>query len=448
MKFKNKASGYKKAYRHRFTLLLLSVLISVVGTQMTDFALGVWLYESTKSAMLFSLLSFATIAPMTFCSPLIGILVDRFNHRHLMIAGHLGAGIGSLLMAGLYYYGLLQPWCLILLSAISSCFLGVLFPSFTASLIHLVPQEQLTRAQGLLNGADGLIRISAPPLAGILYAQLGLVVILAVDLISFTIAIALLCLITLERRSQEDSSLAVTTSVIDNSRLAWRYLINKPGLLPLFGLMAVFNYCFGTTITSMTPLVLTLKDSQTLGFILSCAGLGSLFGSLFILRYATTQRAVPWILRFTLLCAGAIFLSSFQNYVPLLMLLSCVIGFGFAVSITCYQSLLVRKIHPDIQGRVLGLRGVIEGGSFPLGNLVAGSIVDYFEPMMQPGGALAGTVGLMIGTGPGRGAGLLIGLAGLLLIASTLVAMFNPSIKRLEARLPNYGFTNEQKEDY
>ena len=327
MKFKNKASGYKKAYRHRFTLLLLSVLISVVGTQMTDFALGVWLYESTKSAMLFSLLSFATIAPMTLCSPLIGILVDRFNHRNLMIAGHLGAGIGSLLMAGLYYYGLLQPWCLILLSAISSCFLGVLFPSFTASLIHLVPQEQLTRAQGLLNGADGLIRISAPPLAGILYAQLGLVVILAVDLISFTIAIALLCLITLERRSQEDSSLAVTTSVIDNSRLAWRYLINKPGLLPLFGLMAVFNYCFGTTITSMTPLVLTLKDSQTLGFILSCAGLGSLFGSLFILRYATTQRAVPWILRFTLLCAGAIFLSSFQNYVPLLMLLSCVIGF-------------------------------------------------------------------------------------------------------------------------
>ena len=383
-----------------------------------------------------------------FCSPLIGILVDRFNHRNLMIAGHLGAGIGSLLMAGLYYYGLLQPWCLILLSAISSCFLGVLFPSFTASLIHLVPQKQLTRAQGLLNGADGLIRISAPPLAGILYAQLGLVVILAVDLISFTIAIALLCLITLERRSQEDSSLAVTTSVIDNSRLAWRYLINKPGLLPLFGLMAVFNYCFGTTITSMTPLVLTLKDSQTLGFILSCAGLGSLFGSLFILRYATTQRAVPWILRFTLLCAGAIFLSSFQNYVPLLMLLSCVIGFGFAVSITCYQSLLVRKIHPDIQGRVLGLRGVIEGGSFPLGNLVAGSIVDYFEPMMQPGGALAGTVGLMIGTGPGRGAGLLISLAGLLLIASTLVAMFNPSIKRLEARLPNYGFTNEQKEDY
>ena len=153
MKFKNKASGYKKAYRHRFTLLLLSVLISVVGTQMTDFALGVWLYESTKSAMLFSLLSFATIAPMTFCSPLIGILVDRFNHRHLMIAGHLGAGIGSLLMAGLYYYGLLQPWCLILLSAISSCFLGVLFPSFTASLIHLVPQEQLTRPQGLLNAA-------------------------------------------------------------------------------------------------------------------------------------------------------------------------------------------------------------------------------------------------------------------------------------------------------
>ena len=448
MKFKNKASGYKKAYRHRFTLLLLSVLISVVGTQMTDFALGVWLYESTKSAMLFSLLSFATIAPMTLCSPLIGILVDRFNHRNLMIAGHLGAGIGSLLMAGLYYYGLLQPWCLILLSAISSCFLGVLFPSFTASLIHLVPQEQLTRAQGLLNGADGLIRISAPPLAGILYAQLGLVVILAVDLISFTIAIALLCLITLERRSQEDSSLAVTTSVIDNSRLAWRYLINKPGLLPLFGLMAVFNYCFGTTITSMTPLVLTLKDSQTLGFILSCGGLGSLFGSLFILRYATTQRAVPWLLRFTLLCAGAIFLSSFQNYVPLLMLLSCVIGFGFAVSITCYQSLLVRKIHPDIQGRVLGLRGVIVGGSFPLGNLVAGSIVDYFEPMMQPGGALAGTVGLMIGTGPGRGAGLLISLAGLLLIASTLVAMFNPSIKRLEARLPNYGFTNEQKEDY
>ncbi|MDE5074168.1 MAG: hypothetical protein O4806_20845 [Trichodesmium sp. St5_bin8] len=68
--------------------------------------------------------------------------------------------------------------------------------------------------------------------------------------------------------------------------------------------------------------------------------------------------------------------------------------------------------------------------------------------MMQPGGALAGTVGLMVGTGLGRGAALLISLAGFLLMVSTLVAMFNPSIKGLEARLPNYGFTNEQKKDY
>jgi len=60
--------------------------------------------------------------------------------------------------------------------------------------------------------------------------------------------------------------------------------------------------------------------------------------------------------------------------------------------------------------------------ALPIGYLLTGFLVDQiFEPLLLPGGLLAGTVGQIMGTGAGRGIGLLFVVVGTLTILVTIV---------------------------
>ena len=92
----------------------------------------------------------------------------------------------------------------------------------------------------------------------------------------------------------------------------------------------------------------------------------------------------------------------------------------------CSQSIWQIKTPPDVQGRVFAVRRLIAQFTVPLGDFSAGPLSDYvFEPMMAEGGALAGTLGPIIGTGPGRGIGLMMLVFGVFpIVAAGLTGSF------------------------
>jgi hypothetical protein len=102
------------------------------------------------------------------------------------------------------------------------------------------------------------------------------------------------------------------------------------------------------------------------------------------------------------------------------------------------QVIFQRKVAPDVQGRVFALMRMIAGSSLPLAYLVAGPLADrVFEPLMTTGGLLAGSIGQLIGVGPGRGIGLMFITLGALTILVTLVAYQYPRLRLLEEELPD-----------
>lgn len=412
----------------------------MLGTQVTDFALGVWMYEKTGSATLFALLGFATLAPQYLFSPLIGIVVDRINHRSLMFAGHIGAAFGSVILGCLYWFDGMHPWHLIVIATVSSIFNGVLFSTLTAATIHMVPADQLTRMQGLVQGGFSVIQISAPALAGFLFLEFGLRPIFVLQMGGFSVAVSILFFIVMDRSTEKDTMVAVKASVFENLYEAWRYLLSKPGLMAVELLMAVSNAVMGIVMLSLTPLVLSFSDSQNLGLIYSTAGMGMLCGSLFMMHFGRTQYNVQWLLIFNAVSGAALLFMVFKFSIPLLMFGAFAYLFGRTLVLGSYQSLLQRKIHPDIQGRTLGLRTLISGSSLPLGYIIAGPIADYLSPMMMEYGVLADSAGGILGVGPGRGVALLACLAGSALVFSSLVAAAKTSFRTLETRLPDYGF--------
>jgi hypothetical protein len=104
----------------------------------------------------------------------------------------------------------------------------------------------------------------------------------------------------------------------------------------------------------------------------------------------------------------------------------------------CSQVIWQNKVALDVQGRVFAMRGMIASATLPIAYLASGLLADrIFEPAMAPGGALAGTLGHLLGVGKGRGVGLLFVTLGLLIILITLIAFLNPRLRRVEKELPD-----------
>jgi DHA3 family macrolide efflux protein-like MFS transporter len=102
------------------------------------------------------------------------------------------------------------------------------------------------------------------------------------------------------------------------------------------------------------------------------------------------------------------------------------------------QALWQAKVPPDIQGRVFAIRRMIAWSTIPLAYLLAGPLADrVFNPLMREGGPLAASVGSLIGAGPGRGAGLLLILAGFLISLVSIPGLLHPRIRRVDLELPD-----------
>ena len=112
-----------------FGIVWLGQVLSLFGSHVAGFALGVWVYQQTKSATAFSLISFFTVLPEIALLPVAGVIVDRWDRRWMMLLGLLGTGLCGAVLAVLAVIGQLQLWHIYLLVMASSAFQSVQFPA-------------------------------------------------------------------------------------------------------------------------------------------------------------------------------------------------------------------------------------------------------------------------------------------------------------------------------
>ena len=112
-----------------------------------------------------------------------------------------------------------------------------------------------------------------------------------------------------------------------------------------------------------------------------------------------------------------------------------VFGFLFAypIVISCNQTIWQTKVPPELQGRVFALQQMVEKSASIVAYIVTGPLVDHvFEPLLASDGLLAGNIGQLIGTGPGRGSAFLLIIMGVINMIATFVAYQNRQIRRVE----------------
>lgn len=421
-----------------FLLVWFGQLVSLIGSHLTGFALGVWVYQQTGSTTQFALISLSTALPGILMSPVAGALVDRWDRRWAMVLSDSGAGVCTLILALLLHAGRLEVWQIYLLVAISSTFSAFQWPAYSAATSLLVPKRNYSRAAGMIQMAEAAAQIAAPIMAGALVGIIRLQGIILIDFSTFLVALATLLVVRFPRPEASAEGQAARGSLLREAAFGWTYIRRRPGLLGLLLFFAATNLTSNIVGVLFTPLVLAFASVAVLGTLMTTGGFGMLAGSLIMSAWGGPRsRAL------TIMSLGA-----FQG----LVLVACglhptipVMGVGVFLYFMTHpatnassQAIWLAKVAPDLQGRVFAVRRMIAWSTTPLAFILAGPLADgAFEPLMAAGGPLAGSAGRIIGVGPGRGIALLYVVLGLLTLLAAVAAYLYRPLRQVERDLPD-----------
>ena len=213
----------------------------------------------------------------------------------------------------------------------------------------------------------------------------------------------------------------------------------RKGLLALLVFYMIFNFLSGVIGPLLVPLILDNWDASTLGFLSTLMGVGMLVGTLVMSAWGGGKRKIFTMLGAFLL--DGLFLAAVCLRVSIPLLAMCGFGAMFCspITIACSQAIWQAKVAPELQGRVFAFRRAIAMSASIVAPLLAAPLADYvFKPAMAPGGALVPVLGPIIGVGAGRGVGVLISVVGLIIMATTLIALSVPQLRRVEVDLPDH----------
>jgi DHA3 family macrolide efflux protein-like MFS transporter len=419
-----------------FTLVWLGQLVSVVGSGLTSFALGVWLFERTGSVTQFALVGLFSVLPRIVLSPLAGSLVDRWDRRWVMIVSDSGAGFSTLALVLLLATGRLEVWHIYAISGVSAAFSTMQWPAYTAATTLLVAKEHLGRANGMIQFGRAAAEILAPSLAGLLVKTIQLEGVILIDCATFCFAI--LTLLPVRFPAPVKPAGQAQHSLWHEMTFGWRVISAQPGLRGLLGALAAINFSWGMVGALIVPMILGFTSSEALGFIISIAGAGMLAGSLAMSIWGGPKRRIDGVFGFEFISGLCFMLIGLRpSFWP-----TAIGAFGAHVTIAIVsgsnQAIWQSKIVPGMQGRVFAAQHMIAGAASPLAYLLAGPLADgVFEPLLASGQPLAGSIGRIVGTGPGRGIGLLFVLMGAIKLAVAAAGYAHPRVRFVEDELPD-----------
>jgi MFS family permease len=412
-----------------FLLIWFGQLTSGVGSRLSSFALGIWVLKTTGSTTQFALIFVSMAVPALLIAPFAGALVDRWDRRRTMITCDLASAASQTAMAALLMSGHLQVWHLYIGVGITALASAFHMPAYAASIPLLTTHDQLTRVNGLVQTGNAVAQVAGPLLAGVLVSVISLHGVLIVDALTFVGAATALVLSRVPRPAPNQNP----ESLLKEAATGWRYVRERGGLLGLLLVFGASNFLFAIASIVITPLVLSISDPAGLGLQMAIGGCGLLLGGVIMTTTGGFKRRIHGVLGFSLLAGLAL---AAHGLAPSFVLVT-VAGFVFFLTLPAISasndSVWQSKVPAGLQGRCFAIQRVLAEAAMPVGYILAGPLAEkVFEPLLVEGGALAGSVGAVIGSGEGRGLALMFIVLGLGMSLVALAALSVPAIRQVD----------------
>lgn len=397
-----------------YILLWSTQSLSALGSGLTGYALVLWLYTESGSALKTALLSICSYAPYVLMSIFAGALSDRWNKKKTMLLCDLVAAMSTVAVLVLIKTGNLEVWHLYAINALSGLMNTVQQPAAEVAATMLIPEEHYQRTSGLRSLSQSLNSILTPVIATALFTLTGIGTVIAVDLCTFVVAFLVLLLFIRIPEPKKAETVKESLWISAGKGLSW--LKYNPLILNLILFLACINLIASIYDAALPAMIISKSGNAALGIVNACVGAATLVGSTLAIFLPAPKNRVRAI------CVSLLISMSTENFFlafghsTLLWSIGAVLGWIVIPFMNANMDVIFRQTIPsEIQGRVFACRNSLQFFTIPVGLFLGGFFVDeVFEPFMSEISADS-LAAAMFGTGKGSGAAFLffcIGIAG------------------------------------
>lgn len=428
-----KANGMKT-----FGVIWFGQLVSLLGSGLTSFALGIWVLRHSNSVTEYTLTILLASLPGVLISPLAGALVDRWDRRMVMLWSDIGPGIITLAYAFLLWRGELQLWHIYIGVALNAICGSFQWPAYIAAITLLVERKDYGRVNGMLEFGQAGTSIAAPALAAAMLSFMDISTVLVIDFVTFLFAAGTLLLIRIPKPEPSEHGEEGKGSIWKEAGYGWTYIRQRPGLMHLLLFFAMVNLVASLCGVALIPMVYGFASEAGVGTIMSLVGVGMLLGGFIMTATGGPKPRVYGVLGGGLLFSLCFVLVALKPSLLLVGIGVTLWYIGIPIMNASSTAIWQAKVAPDVQGRVFSMRRMIAQFTVPIGDFGAGPLADkVFNPLMAAGGPLAGSVGGVIGVGPGRGIALMFLAMAIVPGLAAVWGLLNPRLRNVEAELPD-----------
>jgi len=316
-------------------------------------------------------------------------VADRVPRRTLLVITQTGMMVLAFVLSALTMLGLVQPWHIVILSALLGACNAFDAPTRQAFVLEMVDRECLTNAIALNSAMFNTATVLGPAVGGLVYARLGPAWCFAINGATFLAVIAALLamrLTPLPRRPTQGGVLAELQEGL-------RYVAKHPTIRMLVTLVAavtLFCISFGTLIPAWAVRILR-GDATTNGLLVSARGVGALIGALLIASLGRPRFRGKLLSIGSLAFPLGLIAFSMVRWLPLSLLTLLGVGTAQIMVMNLANSLVQTEAADELRGRVMAIYSLVFLGLMPVGGLIAGAVAQEIgEPATVILAALVG----------------------------------------------------------
>lgn len=429
-----------------YTIVWSGQLVSLLGTGMKDFALVIWAWQLTGQATALALVAFFAFVPTVILMPFAGVMVDRYDRKWIMALTDATAGMASFGILVLYYLDSLELWHVYGLVLFAGAFQAFQWPAISAATTMMVPKRDYGRANAMLTTAQAASLVFSPIMAAVLLGVIDISGILAIDVITFLIALACLYAVPIPKPPASAEGAARRGSIWGQMAFGFSYIWERRPLLGLQLVIFVTNLVGTIGFTVLSPMILarTGNDATLLGTVMMVAGVGGVAGGVATAVWGVPHRKVRGLLAGLVVSGLGGIVVGLGRSLPLWAVGGFLYTVTWPLTNACNQAIWQSKVPPDLQGRVFATRGLIATVGTPISQVIAGPMADLaLEPALMHA---TGIAAVLVGSGPGAGMAMMVLVSSILATLVGVVGYAFRSVREVETLLPDHPLAKEDEE--
>ena len=383
-----------KAFQYRdFRLMWMGACTSSIGTWMQNLAQSWLVLELSKRPLLLGVDAFLQGIPIFLFSLVGGVIADRMDRRKVLLGSQYVQMGCAFLLTLLIALNVVQVWhilCVSFVTGLAQAFGG---PAYQALIPTLVKKEDMPNAIALQTIQFNVARVIGPMLGGFALKYLGYKWCFGLNGLSFLAPIISLTIV------QPSFSPAKTTeSILEAMKQGFLY-VRQQGAMEALMTLAFCMTALGIPVLTFLPVVAKSVfhgGPEVFTLFLSASGAGSIVGALTVAALSNLKHKGRAALLMLILLGGSITGFALSHAVWLSCAMLFISGGSLLAVFALVNSLVQLITTNEMRGRVMSVYNFAFRGGMPMGNLMAGRLVDQFSvgPVLAVNGVLLAMVGV------------------------------------------------------